>query len=205
MCCVLVLIAETVQGADTSGQKQGFQPRAFEAAVYNVETTGWQQMQRVAVAAGTNKFDFVAPYGLRLSANADLLTLASTNATYFLAFRILDTIGAEPNLGNRGNTDSQREYLLAQFPGANVIEEFSKTAASQTGPAYELRVKSAGDAERAVCVVFIPSAAGVLEFSCNAQPSKASEAKVAFNSLLRTFRSNQFGKLEILPSGPDNS
>ena len=200
--CALVLVAKSAQTADAPGKQADYQPRPLKAVIYNAETSGWQKMQRVAVSSGTNEFDFVAPYGLRMTASADRLTLVSSNSTYFLAIRILDSVTAELN---GGNTDFPREFLLGQFPGAHIIEEFAKTAASRNGPAFELRARAAGGAEQTVWVAFIPSAAGVLEFSCMAQLSKTSEAKTAFNSLLRTFRSNQFGKLESLPTGPDNS
>ena len=201
-CAVLCLVVQTTSAADAFGTQDLFQPCVFEAAVQDVKTTGWQQLQRVSVSCGTNKFDFVAPLGLRLSAKPDRLTLVASNSTYSLTFRILSsgTTGLNPGRGV-----PPREFLLSQFPGASVIEEFFRTAANRNGPAFELRQKVAGGAVQASCVAFIPSAAGFLEFSFTAPLSKSAEAKVAFNSLLRTFRSNQFGKLEITTTDPGNS
>lgn len=200
--CALSLIAKVAQAEDSPGKQEILQPRTFEAAIRNGEIIGWQQVRRVFVTCGTNQFVFVAPYGLRIDANPDRVALVSTDSTYFLAFRILSTAVADPN---PGNTDFHREFLLNQFPGAKVMEEFSKTAAGRNGPACELRVKIAGGVERAVWVALIPSAAGVLEFTLNADFSKSADARNAFNSLLRTFRSNESGKLEITALVPDNS
>jgi hypothetical protein len=202
LCCALSLMPKPAPAADSHAKQANLQPRTFEAAIHNGETVGWQQVRRVFVACGTNEFVFVAPYGLRMTGSADSVTLVSTNYTYFLEFRILATAIAQPNLGD---TDCHREFLLSQFPGAKVLEAFSKTAAGRSGPAFELRVKIAGGAERAVCVAMIPCAAGVLEFSYNADLSKSSDAKAAFNSLLRTFRSNERGKNELDAQVPDNS
>jgi hypothetical protein len=192
--CALSLIANVAPADDSSGQKEIFQPRTFEAKIRNGETIGWEQVRRVFVTSGTNEFVFVAPLGLRADANLNRMVLQSADSTYFLSFRILRTADADPN---PENADVYREFLLNQFPGAKVTEEFSRTAAGRNGPAFDLRVNIARGVERAVSVALIPSAAGVLEFTLNADLSKSSDARNAFNSMLRTFRSNENGKLEI--------
>jgi hypothetical protein len=200
--CALSLVARVAQADDSASRKKTLEPRTFGAEVRNGEIVGWQQVRRVFVTCGTNEFIFVAPYGLRTDSNPDRVTLVSSDYRYFLAFRILSTAVAD---SDPGNPDFHRELLLNQFPGATVIEESSKTVAGRNGPAFGLRVKIAGGVERAVCVALIPSAAGVLEFSVNADLSKSSEAMNAFNSLLRTFRSNESGKLELAARVLDNS
>jgi hypothetical protein len=199
---LLSLMAKTAQSGDLPAKQENFQPRTFEAAVHDGETIGWQQVRRVIVTCGTNEFGFIAPYGLRVSGSQDNVTLAATNYTYFLAFRILATTIVQ---ANPGDTGGHREFLLRQFPGAKILEEYSKTAAGLNGPAFDLRVKTDAGTERAVCVAMIPCAAGVLEFSLNADLARAADAKAAFNFLLRTFRSNERGKLEFAAGVTDNS
>jgi hypothetical protein len=198
----LLLPAGVAPAGDSPGQQETVQPRMLEAAIQNGEIVGWEQVRRVFVTCGTNEFVFVAPYGLRIDANPAMVTVVSADSTYFLTFRILRAADADPNLEN---LDSYRELVFNRFPGAKVVEEYSKSAAGRNGPAFELRVKIASGVERAVWVALIPSAAGVLEFTLNADLSKSTDAKQAFNSGLRTFRSNENGKLEITTRVLDQS
>lgn len=200
--CALLLLVSIAEGADSPGKNDRFQPRAFEAAVRSGETIGWQQMRRVFVTWETNEFVLIAPHGFRIIANPKSVALVSADSAYFLAFRILTTATAELD---PENTAFHRAFVMQQFPAAKVIEEFSKTAAGRNGPAFELQTRIAGGTERSVCVALIPFPAGVLEFSLNSDLSKASDAKAAFNSLLRTFQRNERGKLEITARGPDHS
>ena len=200
--CICVLTPVTASAAEAFGKERSSQPRVIEAAVHNVAAPGWQQVQRVSVICGTNGFDFVAPEGLRLSAEAERLTLAASNSAYILTFRILNATTAEPS---QETPNFQWTQLLEKFPNARLIEQSSRTVANQTGTAFELRLSAGNGSEQTAWVAFIPSAAGLLEFSCHAQVSKSSEAKVAFNSLLRTFRNSQNGKLKLLPICPQDS
>lgn len=184
------------------GKQELFLPRKFEAAIKNGEIVGWEQVRRVFVTLGTSEFVFAVPQGLRMDANPDKVTLVSTDSSYFLTFRILSAAVAE---SNTSNPDSCRRYVLDRFPAAQILEESSKTAARRHGPAFEMRSKAVGGMERALCVVLVPSEAGALEFTLNADLSKSADAKAAFNSLLRTFRSNESGKLEITARVLDNS
>jgi hypothetical protein len=190
---------------DSSGKQELFLPRKFEVALKNGETVGWEQVRRVFVTSGTNEFVFVVPQGLRMDSNPDKVTLVPTDSSYFLTFRILSAVPIGIGKSNTSNPDFCRRYVLDRFPAAQILEEFSKTAASRNGPAFELRSKAEGGMERALCVALVPSEAGVLEFTLNADLSKLADAKAAFHSLLRTFRSNESGKLEITARVLDNS
>lgn len=204
--CILILAAvafalsaltENAQADSSPGQKPVIQPRVFEAAVRNGEIIGWEQVRRVFVNCGTNEFVFVAPHGLRVEASPTMVAVVSPDSTYFLAFRILSAAAAEPNAEN---VDYYRELACDRFPRVKVMEETAKAAAGRSGVAFDMRVKIVGEVERAVYVALIPSAAGVLEFTLNADPAKLADARNAFNIMLRTFRSNESGKIEITPT-----
>lgn len=199
--CSVSLIAGGAYADDSPVERSPFLPRTFDAAVKNGETIGWEQVRRVFMSCGTNEFLSAVPQGLRVEIATDKVTLVSTDATYFLTFRILDKAVTDPNLTR---LDSYRQLALNQFPDSKVLEEFSQTAAGRRGPAFELRWTAAGASERVSRMAFIPSAAGILEFSLNADLKKSAAGQSAFTLLLRTFRSIEDGKVEII-RGPETS
>lgn len=193
----LSLFADNVQADNSPGQKPAIQPRPFEAVVRNGEIIGWEQVRRVFVNCGTNQFVFVAPHGLRVEASPAMVAVASPDSTYYLAFRVLSAAEVDPN---SDNVDFYRELACGRFPRVKVVEETAKAAAGRSGFAFDMRVKIVGEVERTVYVALIPSAAGVLEFTLNADPAKLTDARNAFNIMLRTFRSNESGKIDITPT-----
>jgi hypothetical protein len=199
----LSLVLSSARAGDSSAPQTAFLPRMFEAAIRNGEIVGREgQTRRVFVTRGTNEFYFVVPQGMRVEVNPDMVAVVSADSTYFLTLRILSTATANPD---SGNLDFYREMVSTRFPGVKVMEEYPQAAAGRNGLAFELRVKIVGGVERAVCVALIPSAAGVLEFTLNTDTAKLTDARNAFNTVQRTFRSNENGKLEIIPRAPDQS
>jgi len=207
-CCLaaaslaVLCLAGNVQADDSAVEQLIDQPQKFGTTIHNCEIIGREQVRRVFVSHATNEFIFTAPYGLRVEAKPAMLAVVSPDSTFFLTFRILSSTLPELNLGN---LDSYRDLVFDRFPEAKVTEESSKTIVGRTGPTFDLRVKFAGGVERNVRVVLIPSAAGLLEFTLNADTSKLADARNAFNIVLRTFRSNEHGKLEIVPRVSDQS
>jgi hypothetical protein len=199
----LSLVLGSAHAGESFAPQTAFRPRTFEAATRNGEILGREgQTRRVFVTRGTNEFYFVVPQGMRVEINPDKVSLVSADSTFFLTFRVLSPGDADPGVANSA---PGREFLVNQFPNAKVVDEFSRTAAGQNGPALELRYKAAGGIERAVWAALIPSAAGMLEFCLNADPPKAADGQFAFNSLLRTFRSNENGRLEVITRVRDQS
>ncbi len=198
----LASLTGSIRAQDLSARQTALAPRAFQAATRMGETIGWEQTRRVFITCGTNEFVFVVPQGLRVEVNPDKVSLVSADSTYFITFRILKPADAEaPASGDI----AARAFLVNQFPEARVLAEFSRTAANRTGPALELQFIAVGKIERTACATLIPSAAGMLEFCLNADVSKYPHAEPEFNSLLRTFGSNEQGKLEVVTRTTDNS
>ena len=134
----------------------------------------------------TNKFGFVMPAGFRLETeDAQKVTLVSADFSCLLTFRVLD-----PALPGATELDPApyRDLLLSRRRGGEILEEFSQVAASRRGPAFDLRWNATGSVPRRERVLFIPSDAGVLEFSLDSSLEKFEAGRQAFSSLLITFR-----------------
>ncbi len=167
-------------------------------------TPARQPVYRAYVTAGTNKFAFLLPGGFRMDAKSlaqNTITLVNTDYTCWITFRIA---GPVPIGAKELDPKPCREILLSQHPGATILEEFSLGAASQSGPAFDLHWETSGGVAQAARAVFIPSAAGILEFSLLASRGNLSKFRGSFNSLLVSFRASVDGKLEIPPL-PDKS
>ena len=123
---------------------------------------------------------------------ADKLTLSAANATYFFTVRVLNGTVTETV------TDTTRQHAIRQYPQTSIVDESCKTAAGHAGPVFSLRRNVAGELNRTIRVGLIPCPAGIMEITYNAEPAKTAEAEKTFNSLLRTFRSNENGKLDTV-------
>jgi hypothetical protein len=138
------------------------------------------------VTFGTSKFGFVLPAGFRLeTGDAQKVTLVSADFSCLLTFRVLEPI--PPGITEL-DPAPYRDLLLSRHPGGKILEEFSLTAASRRGPAFDLRWNATGAVPRRERVLFIPSDAGVLEFSFVSSLEKFEAGQREFGSWLLSFR-----------------
>ena len=134
----------------------------------------------------TNKFGFVMPVGFRLETkDAQEMTLVSADVSCLLTFHVLETL--PPNTTEL-DPAPYRDLLLSRHPGVKILEEFSQAAVSRRGPAFDLRWNATGTVPRRERVLFIPSNAGVLEFSLVSSLENFEAGRRGFNALLMTFR-----------------
>ena len=134
----------------------------------------------------TSKFGFVMPAGFRLETNdAQKVMLVSADFSCLLTFRVLEPIS--PGITEL-DPAPYRDLLLSRHPGGKILEEFSQAAVSRRGPVFDLRWNATGAVPRRERVLFIPSDAGVLEFSLVSSLEKFEAGRQGFNALLRTFR-----------------
>lgn len=172
-------------------------PTTLSAALRSEEIIGSEAVKRAYVHSGTNEFAFVVPPGFRFDgSNPEKLVLVKNDYTCFINFRV---VKPGPSEAGELKVEGLRQTLLSRYPGARVLEEFTQSAANQSGPAFDLQFRSAADVLQSARVVFIPSAAGVLEFTLVANADQFTDGREAFNTLLLTFCTNQGGKLEITP------
>jgi hypothetical protein len=178
-----------------STNSQTNQTPVLEVSLKNEEFVGLEQVRRAYVTYGTNTFAFVVPYDFRMDASdPDKIVLINREADCFLTFRILDT---KPALAPETQTEYYRALLTTRYPESSTLEEFYQSVANNSGPAFDLQWRNSNSATQAVRTAFIPSVAGVLEFSLLAPSEKFEEGRSFFNSFLLLFRSNENGKLEI--------
>ena len=138
------------------------------------------------VTFGTNKFGFVLPSGFRLETqDAQEVTLVSADFSCLLTFRVLE---AAPAGGPELDPAPYRDLLLSRHPGGKILEEFSSGAAGRRGPAFDLRWNAKGAVPRRERVLFVPSNAGVLEFSLVSSLEKFEAGREGFRELLSCFR-----------------
>jgi hypothetical protein len=173
-------------------------PTALNATVQDGEIIGNEQRRRVFMNVGGRRLMLAVPQGFRaVNANPEKIVLVNRDYSCVLSFRI-----AAPGSATAASLNAElcRGWLSAQLDDLKIQEEFSLTAANQSGPAFEVSYNADG-VSRSSQVAFIPSPVGVLEFSLASSPEVFQAAKSDFRGLLRCFRiSDADGKLEILPA-----
>jgi hypothetical protein len=167
----------------------------FKLRLQSDEPLGSQAAQRAFVTFGTNQFTFVLPPGFGIDAsNPQKIVLANADYSCYLTFQLS---GPLPG-GLWGlNSDAYRELASSQRPGAIILNQFSQRAANHDGPAFDLQWTNSSGSAQSGRVAFIPSPAGVLEFSMASNPDTVRDGQYALNWMMLTFRSNEGGKLEI--------
>ena len=138
------------------------------------------------VTFGTNKFGFAMPGGFRLETeDAQKVTLVSADLNCLLTFRVVEPL---PPGATELDPAPYRDLVISRRRGGKILEEFSLGAVGRHGPAFDLRWNAAGSVPRRERVLFIPSNAGVLEFSVVSSLEKFEAGRQGFHALLLTFR-----------------
>jgi hypothetical protein len=151
----------------------------------------------VLVTAGTNKFFFPLLEGFRMrnDISQGKVLLIKYDDTWTLTVRVLKPL----EHGVTVDSTPYRDLVLRQFPSPKITEEFSATAANQSGPAFDLQWKVSTRTTASARVAFIPSNAGILEFSLLTTSDQFPKALPDFNRLLMSFRVATNGKVRIRP------
>ncbi|MGO8676945.1 MAG: hypothetical protein ACLQVX_13865 [Limisphaerales bacterium] len=171
-------------------------PLLLRAEVRTDNEAGSVTARRAFVTAGTNRFAFSVPEGFRLEpSNPDWVSFISADYHSVLTFRI-----AAPGApcGQELEAAVWREAVLAQHPGAKILQQFTLRAANRAGPAFDAVWSAPGGLQRNQRVAFIPARAGTLEFSLVSTPDAFQKAQYDLNFVLLTFRaSDAQGKLDL--------
>jgi len=173
---------------------------AFHASLKSepvVGGTNVKPVQRAFLTSGTNKFAFLVPEDFRADASLpNKLVLSSPDYGCFISVRFS---AAKPPETEVLQLESWRNQALTEFPSATISSEFSIHAAGHSGPAYELQWTNPSGTGESACAVFIPFAAGVLEFSLLTHSDKYADGRFFFQALLLSLQCNESGQFEILP------
>jgi hypothetical protein len=175
---------------------------SFTASLRNGETVGTSQIHRVYLTQGTNIFVFVVPTDFRMDASSsEKVVLSDGSYSCFITIRFAGPLPAD----SKGlSTDFCRDLTLSHYPGARILNQYSEFAGNYNGPAFDLQWTNSNGANQSARMVFVPSSAGILEFSVLSNSNKFKDAQSCFKVLLASFCSNESGKLEISPI-PDQS
>ena len=194
------LLEFTTLADETSPAEPARSPATLRTLLKSEEVpdaTNAKPIQRAYFSAGTNRFAFVVPADFKLDAsNPGKLVMTSPDYDCFISVQLVNPATHE---AGALVMESFRNQALDDFPGAVITGELGLHAANQSGPAYELRCKNFNGARQLACVGFVPSGAGVLKFSLLSNAEKYPEHQTNFRCLLRSFQSNESGKLEIAP------
>ncbi len=179
LCCVLTagLLAQRLVAEERAAMADAEVP-TLQTSTRIEQRAGRETIRHACFALGPNKFAFVIPPGFRMdTAGNDKVVLVTSDFSCLISVRIVPAASLE----------ARREAVLEQYPGAKILEELSVSAASQSGPAFDLQCSTSG-VPRTARVAFIPSPAGILEFTLLSQPGQFRARKSDFDFLLLTLR-----------------
>jgi hypothetical protein len=158
---------------------------------------GLLPVERLYLTAGTNTFAFLIPEGFKLKSRTDRsVILANDDYSAQISFSLSSFFSQ----GDAVDSQACRENLLGQFPGSKIVKNFSAVADNQNGPAFELQAPGPSGTWRRAQIAFIPSHAGVLQFSMVSSPETFDEGRHKLSTVMLTFRaSDANGRLSISP------
>ena len=170
----------------------------LEAELRHEEGPGQLPADRVYITAGTNKFSFLIPSELKLqTSNERVVNLSTRDLDCQISFRLA---WFQPPSGSELSAEFCQKRLLAAFPSARIIKSFASFADSRTGVAFELELPGPAGSWRHGQLAFIPSHAGLLEFSLSCSPGKFDSGRQKLSTVMLTFRaSDEKGQLHISP------
>jgi len=171
--------------------------RALVAETRHEEGPGLLPADRAYIRAGTNKFAFLIPTGLKLENWGDgRVALVNRDYSRKITFRI---VGPPEPGGIEADSESWFHKVTAEHPQAKLIKAFSAFADSCRGPAYEISFVESASVRRGQ-VAFIPCRVAVVEFSLVCGPEDFEAARQQLNTILLTLRSSDpNGELHISP------
>jgi len=193
-------LESNVRADETSAGSSTNLPPAMRTVIRSEEVldaTNAKPIQRAFFSSGTNQFAFAVPGDFKLDATTPgKIILTSPDYSGFIAVQLVGPVDG----GGAGLTvDSFRNLAMEEFPEGTIVGESELRVANHGGPAYDLRWKSYQGAQQLAFVGFVPSTAGVLKFSLLSNAAQFPVNQMNFRCLLRSFQSNESGKLEILP------
>ncbi len=159
---------------------------------FQQDTSYAGSITRGIIVAQTNQFSFVLPAGFRKQpARTDKkISLVSAGYTCAITAKFYETaIDGKFDIG----TESIRQLLLSRHKNDNIVDEFSASVESMSGPAFEMEWNSDNGQKMTTRAAFVPYSGGHIEFSLQAPTSDIRTYDQALGHLLLTFRSSPVG------------
>ncbi len=170
-------------------------PPALVTSIEADEIIGDRQVQHALLSFGTNAYSFIIPELFHVeSSSPDKLVIVNQGYDCFLTVRLV-----EPASGDLHEPDMEacRRRLLDSYAYAKISEEYQRSIANHSGPAFDFTWQNSGGGVAAGRMIFIRTAAGILEFSFRTGTDQFTVGEHAFNSIVLTFRTNEKGALEV--------
>lgn len=166
---------------------------AFNAKLQGGETVGAHQVQRAFLNVGTNQIVFIVPTGFWMDAsNPQKIVLTQAGMGCFITVRVSSAMEAS-------ETSFFKQQALSRYPGAKIIQESTELVANHSGPVFNLEWMNPGGVAQSARISFIPTTAGILEFSVLARSTEFRDARNYLDTILSSVQTNESGKIVIVP------
>ena len=164
----------------------------LDARFYQQDTPYAGEITRCILVAQASQFSFVLPAGFRRQVDPveRKVSLISTSYTCAISAMIHET--ATDGAADL-KPDTLRVQVSSRHEGAKIVDEFTASIESMSGPGFELEWKSEAALKMTTRAVFVPYAGGHLEFSVQAPASEIRQYDQALNQLMLSFRTSPIG------------
>jgi hypothetical protein len=155
------------------------------------------------ISAGKQKFGFLVPDGffLRGDPASGTFTLANAEGNSSIAFSMLPPVSSD---APPFSADVCRDWVLRDYVGGKITEEFSASAAGSRGPGFDLQWKTSGGFVQCKRTLFVSTNAGILKFTATSNLNHFDSAKSVLTRMLLTFCLSTDGVLKIPPVPADS-
>jgi hypothetical protein len=190
--CGVALLSALCVGAEEPA-KTAAEPPKLEARFYQQNTPFSGEITRGILVAKESQFSFVMPADFRRQIDAveKKVSLTSTSYTCAITAKIFETAtDGQADL----KPDTLRAQVLGQHKDGKIVDEFSASIESMSGPAFELEWVSEMGQRMTTRAAFVPYAAGHIEFTVQAPSSEVRRYDQSLSQLLLSFRTSPVGK-----------
>ncbi|HXC98110.1 MAG TPA: hypothetical protein VN048_02130, partial [Verrucomicrobiae bacterium] len=155
------------------------------------------------ITAGKDKFAFLVPdgYFLRGDPSSGTFTLANAEGNSSITFAVLPPLSFD---APPFSADTCRAWVLRDYFGAKITQEFSASTAGGKGPGFDVQWKTSGGFIQCKRVLFVSSSAGILKFAATSNSDHFDSVKSVLARMLQTFRLGADGVLKIPPVPTDS-
>jgi hypothetical protein len=150
------------------------------------------------VTAGKTKICFLVPIGyyMRGDPSSGTLTLANAGGNSSITFAILPPLAFD---APPFSADTCREWVLRDYFGAKINQEFSGWVAGSNGPGFDVQSKATNSIVQCRRVYYFSTAAGVFKFTATDSLNHFDSVKSVLNGVMQTFRYSADGILKVPP------
>jgi hypothetical protein len=150
------------------------------------------------ITAGKTKMCFLVPVGyyLRGDPSSGTLTLANAGGNSSITFAILPPLAFD---APPFSADTCREWVLRDYPGTKINQEFSGWVAGSNGPGFDVQWKATNSIVQCRRVFYFSTGAGVFKFTATDNLNHFDSVKSVLTGLIQTFRYSADGVLKVPP------